>query len=79
MAVQGQGIDRATPMGATLVSGGTTFRTWAPNARDVFVLTGAAALAPTEIPQRTSRAIVTSFLAAFIINMLISVIWYVLL
>jgi 1,4-alpha-glucan branching enzyme len=27
-----------TPMGATVVDGGVTFRTWAPNARDVFVM-----------------------------------------
>jgi 1,4-alpha-glucan branching enzyme len=32
-------------MGATLVAGGATFRTWAPNARDVYLVLGNAALA----------------------------------
>src|SRR5687768_3895281 len=31
-----------TPMGATLHAGGTTLRTWAPTARDVFVAIDAA-------------------------------------
>ncbi len=31
-------IDAATPMGATLVPGGATFRVWAPQARAVYVL-----------------------------------------
>ena len=31
-----------TPMGATLVAGGITVRTWAPNARDVYVVTSSA-------------------------------------
>jgi 1,4-alpha-glucan branching enzyme len=35
------GIGRLTPMGATIVDGGVTFRTWAPNARDVFLMRGA--------------------------------------
>ena len=39
--VRNDGVDRTTPMGATLVQGGVTFRTWAPNARDVFVVTDA--------------------------------------
>ena len=34
-----------TPMGATLAHGGTTFRTWAPSARDVYVVTDAGATA----------------------------------
>jgi 1,4-alpha-glucan branching enzyme len=34
--------DSGTPLGATLVPGGATFRTWAPSARRVFVLTGNA-------------------------------------
>ena len=42
MAVQFQFVDRATPMGANLVVGGATFRTWAPRARDVYLLTGDA-------------------------------------
>jgi len=29
-----------TPMGATVVAGGVTFRLWAPAAQQVFVLTG---------------------------------------
>lgn len=32
----------------------------------------------TEIPQRTSKAIISSFMASFIITMLISVFWYML-
>jgi len=35
---QNDRIGRLTPMGATVVEGGVTFRTWAPNARDVFVV-----------------------------------------
>jgi 1,4-alpha-glucan branching enzyme len=42
MTVQIQLVDRATPMGANLVGGGATFRTWAPRARDVFLMTGDA-------------------------------------
>jgi 1,4-alpha-glucan branching enzyme len=32
-------VGLATPMGATLVAGGVTVRTWAPNARDVYLVT----------------------------------------
>jgi 1,4-alpha-glucan branching enzyme len=35
-------IDRNGPMGATLAADGTGFRTWAPNARSVAVVAGAA-------------------------------------
>jgi len=35
---QGDRVSRLTPMGATVVHNGVTFRTWAPNARDVFLL-----------------------------------------
>jgi 1,4-alpha-glucan branching enzyme len=45
--------DRSTPLGATIVPGGVTLRTWAPSAKQVFVLTGeslAAARASTFIP-----------------------------
>src|SRR5437763_6748638 len=41
------GIDRATPMGATLSQGGVAFRVWAPGAQQMFVLTGAALQAGT--------------------------------
>lgn len=41
MPVLDQGVGRGTPMGATLVPGGASFRTWAPNARDVHVVTDA--------------------------------------
>jgi 1,4-alpha-glucan branching enzyme len=34
------GINRSTPLGATVVPGGIAFRIWAPAARAVFVLTG---------------------------------------
>src|SRR2546425_11353032 len=33
-------VDRNTPMGATVVAGGVTFRVWAPSAQQMFVLTG---------------------------------------
>ena len=36
------GINLNTPVGATLTAGGATFRVWAPEARQVFVLTGGA-------------------------------------
>jgi 1,4-alpha-glucan branching enzyme len=42
MTVIFQFVDRTTPMGANLVAGGATFRTWAPRARGVYLLTGAA-------------------------------------
>src|SRR4051812_1638704 len=32
-------VDDSTPMGATLRDGGATFRTWAPAAREVYVVT----------------------------------------
>jgi 1,4-alpha-glucan branching enzyme len=39
MSVQFGFVDHATPMGANLVAGGATFRTWAPRARNVFLMT----------------------------------------
>jgi 1,4-alpha-glucan branching enzyme len=42
VSVRFQFIDPATPMGATLIEGGATFRTWAPRARNVYLLTGDA-------------------------------------
>ncbi len=36
------GVDRGTPLGATLTHGGVAFRIWAPEAKQVFVLTDAA-------------------------------------
>jgi 1,4-alpha-glucan branching enzyme len=39
MPVDQRNIGPSTPMGATLVDGGATFRTWAPNAADVYVVT----------------------------------------
>jgi 1,4-alpha-glucan branching enzyme len=41
-------LDRGTPLGATIVADGTTFRTWAPSARQVFVLTANALAAARE-------------------------------
>lgn len=38
MAARQDHISGSTPMGATLVPGGATFRTWAPTARAVYVL-----------------------------------------
>ena len=42
MNVQFESVGRATPMGANLVPGGATFRTWAPRARNVYLVTGDA-------------------------------------
>ena len=48
MAAAQDHISGATPLGATLVDGGATFRVWAPGARSVHVaLGGAAGYAPT--------------------------------
>jgi 1,4-alpha-glucan branching enzyme len=41
-------IDASTPMGATLVEGGATFRVWAPRATDVYVVTSASGGMPRE-------------------------------
>src|SRR5712691_10599613 len=38
MLDQSDRIGPLTPMGATVIDGGVTFRTWAPNARDVFLM-----------------------------------------
>src|SRR5260221_1653876 len=38
MLDQSERVGLPTPMGAAVVDGGTTFRTWAPNARDVFLM-----------------------------------------
>jgi 1,4-alpha-glucan branching enzyme len=42
MPANATGINRGTPFGATLTAGGATFRVWAPEARQMFVLTGGA-------------------------------------
>jgi 1,4-alpha-glucan branching enzyme len=42
MSVQHQNVDQTTPMGGNLVTGGATFRTWAPRAQSVYLLTGDA-------------------------------------
>ena len=42
MPANATGINRGTPFGATLTAGGATFRVWAPEARQIFVLTGGA-------------------------------------
>jgi 1,4-alpha-glucan branching enzyme len=38
-------VDRNTPLGATLIAGGATFRVFAPAARGMYVLTGASLVA----------------------------------
>ena len=43
MPVLQQHVSTSSPMGATLSQGGAIFRTWAPSARDVYVVTDAAA------------------------------------
>src|SRR3954454_6836975 len=40
-AVQNAYINTQTPMGATVINAGVTFRTWAPDARDVYLVTAA--------------------------------------
>ena len=58
MGVEFQFVDRSTAMGATLVAGGATFRTWAPRAKSVYVLTGdalARAAAPGFAPGPDDR------------------------
>jgi 1,4-alpha-glucan branching enzyme len=42
MSVEFRFVDHASPMGATLIAGGMTIRTWAPRAKNVFLLTGEA-------------------------------------
>src|SRR5215469_3818245 len=41
-------LDRGTPLGAMIVADGATFRTFAPSARQVFLLTGNALAAARE-------------------------------
>jgi 1,4-alpha-glucan branching enzyme len=51
-------VDRNTPMGANLVSGGVTFRVFAPAALGMYVLTGpslAAAQAPGFVPSASDQ------------------------
>ncbi len=58
MAVEFGLIDHGTPMGANLVPGGATFRTWAPRAHSVYLLTGDAlgqAAAPGWAPSPDDR------------------------
>jgi 1,4-alpha-glucan branching enzyme len=39
MGIEFGRVDRTTPMGGNLVPSGATFRTWAPRARAVYVVT----------------------------------------
>ena len=45
MTVLDRGLGPMTPFGAELVEGGATFRTWAPQAQDVYVATDPEATA----------------------------------
>lgn len=45
MPVLNQNVGPNTPMGANFAFGGATFRTWAPNARDVYLVSDAATTA----------------------------------
>lgn len=38
MGITIENVGASTPMGATVVPGGATFRTWAPNAHDVYIV-----------------------------------------
>jgi 1,4-alpha-glucan branching enzyme len=42
ISVQFQFVDRGTPMGATVIATGVTFRTWAPRAKNVYLVTADA-------------------------------------
>jgi 1,4-alpha-glucan branching enzyme len=57
MPVLNQHVDHNTPMGATLAHGGATFRTWAPCASDVYVVTDdlPASSAPGWTPKAADR------------------------
>jgi 1,4-alpha-glucan branching enzyme len=60
MAASRAGISTNTPMGATVVRGGVTFRLWAPAAQQVFILNGAsiAAAEQTGFTPSTNDAMV---------------------
>ncbi|WP_428488253.1 alpha amylase C-terminal domain-containing protein [Rhodopila sp.] len=65
------GVDGSTPMGATVVPGGVTFRLWAPAARQVFVLDGGEAQATSQAgfvpaPNAAMFSIGNGFWAAFV-------------
>jgi 1,4-alpha-glucan branching enzyme len=42
ISIQVQFVGRGTPMGATIIETGVTFRTWAPRAKNVYLVTGDA-------------------------------------
>lgn len=51
-------VDRGTPFGANVISGGVTFRVFAPSARQMYVLTGAslaASQAPGFVPSQSDQ------------------------
>jgi hypothetical protein len=50
MPVDVSRVDTNSAMGATVQPGGTAFRTWAPHARNVSVVTGHALSASTCFP-----------------------------
>ncbi len=56
MAVDLTRVDRTSPMGATVMPGGTGFRTWAPNAKMVSVIAGAALAAATDAAWRPAAS-----------------------
>src|ERR1700730_4789716 len=56
MPVDFSRVDTSTAMGASVRSDGTAFRTWAPAARNVFVITGAALAASSDASWRPSPA-----------------------
>jgi 1,4-alpha-glucan branching enzyme len=59
MPVLNRGVGVDTPMGATLVEGGAVFRTWAPAARDVYLVTEANTTASWSnyIPVQSDRLV----------------------
>jgi 1,4-alpha-glucan branching enzyme len=59
MPVLNHRIDLDTPLGATLVDGGATFRTWAPGALDVYVITDSLAVSSATgwAPDATDRLV----------------------
>lgn len=58
MPTENKHVDRNTPLGASITPGGVTFRTFAPAAHELYVLTGASlagAQAPSFVPSDSDR------------------------
>src|SRR4051794_1352846 len=73
MAASQLNITPSTPMGANIVPGGVTFRTWAPAALETYIalqqLTGTAAAAFAKMPADLLVKDVNGFWAGFVPGM----------